>query len=119
MNYDQAVDAGQDALEYLQAAGRADRLTVEIRKTGNNPWGADYVRYVVGHGTGREALDVPIHLPASTETVARSEVFEADEVADLFYHYFRSGDIPDTYTLRAVEGYTKNGELIDLRNATT
>jgi hypothetical protein len=119
MDYDRAVMAGQDALEYLQAAGRADRLTVEIRKSGSNPWGAQWVRYVVGHGGSTEVLDVPVVLPAHTEMICDSEVFTADEAAELFQHYFESGAIPSTYSLRPVEGYTSDGGFIDLREATS
>ncbi|MGV0815763.1 hypothetical protein ABQF34_27750 [Mycolicibacterium boenickei] len=117
MDYVEAVRAGLDALEYIQTAGRADALTVEIRKAGGSQWGADWVRYVVGHphAGAAEPLDVPIVLPQSTEMIARHEVFGADEAADLFYSYYECGDIPASYTLRPVEGFTSAGANIDLR----
>ncbi|WP_396910297.1 hypothetical protein [Mycolicibacterium sp.] len=119
MDYEQAVRAGRDALEYLQAGGSADALTVEIRKPGGSTWGAEWVRYVIGHPhTGEERRDVPITLPRSTELVAPSEVFGADEAADLFYHYYKTGDIPDGYTLRPVQGFTSNGDSVDLSAVT-
>lgn len=119
MDYVEAVRAGLDALEYIQTAGRADALTVEIRKAGGSQWGVDWVRYVVGHphSGAAEPLDVPIVLPQSTEMIARHEVFGADEAADLFYSYYRDGDIPNSYTLRPVEGFTRTGANIDLRAA--
>ena len=118
MDYDQAAAAGQDALEYLQAAGRADQLIVEIRKAGGSQWGADWVRYVVGHPhEGSAPLDVPITLPKSTEMISAPEVFEADEAAQLFYGYYQTGEIPAQYTLRPVQGFTRDGTVIDLRRA--
>jgi adenine-specific DNA methylase len=57
----QAVAAGLDR-EYIQAAGRADAMTVEICKPGGQQqWGVDWVRYVIGHPDSEGAvLDVPI-----------------------------------------------------------
>ena len=117
MDYDQAVDAGSAALEYVQAAGRSDQLTVEIRKPGGTQWGAEWVRYVVGHPhDGNSPLDVPIVLPGGTELISAPEVFEAEEAARLLYDYYKSGDIPSAYTLRAVQGFTRAGTSIDLRD---
>jgi hypothetical protein len=47
--------------------------------------------------------------------VSAAEVFAADEAAELFISYYRTGDIPPGYVLRPVEGYTRDGGLIDLR----
>ncbi|MBB5163722.1 hypothetical protein [Mycobacterium sp. AZCC_0083] len=120
MNYDQARALSRDALEYIQAAGKADALTVEIRTAGGSEWGAEWVRYVVGHANSAElpTLELTIELPHSTELIARHEVFGADEAADLFYGYYKTGGIPTTYTLRPVEGYASDGRNIDLRGET-
>jgi hypothetical protein len=117
MDYDDARRAGQDATEYLQAAGSPDAITVEIRRTGGSEWGADWVRYVVGHANNEdEPLDVPVTLPHSTEMINRAEVFGPDEAADLFVRYYTTGDIPAEYALRPAEGFTRDGRNIDLRN---
>jgi hypothetical protein len=117
MDYDEARRAGQDAREYLQAAGRPDALTVEMRKPGGKEWGADWVRYVVGHPHSEpEPFDVAIKLPHSTEMISRSEVFGADEAADLFLRYYKTGDIPAEYVLRPTEAFTRDGRNIDLRD---
>lgn len=115
MDYDKAVKCGKDALEFIQAGGSAEALTVDMRKSGGTRWGVDWVRYVVGrpHG-GDEPLDVPIKLPRVTEFVGRSEVFTPDEAAELFYSYYKTGDIPPGYTLRPVQGFTKDGGNITL-----
>ena len=82
---------GHQATEYLQAAGRADAMTMEIRKRGGQDWGASWVRYVIGHPhRGPSVLDVAITLPRSTEMIARSEVFDADEAATLFDAYYQT-----------------------------
>lgn len=117
LDYDEAVKAGQDALEFIQAGGTADAMTVDIRKPGGSHWGADWVRYVVGHPhTEPEPLDVEITLP-HPEMVCRSEVFTTDEAADLFFTYSKTGDIPAQYALRPVQGFTKDGRNLDLRDA--
>ena len=104
--------------QYIQAAGRADAMTVETRKPGGQRWGADWVRYTVGRQhPGDQPLDVAITLPHGDEMISRAEVFDANEAAQLFTHYHRTGDIPDGYVLRPVEGYTPDGNIIDLRGA--
>jgi hypothetical protein len=117
MDYEQAVAAGLNR-EYLQAAGRCDAMTVEICKAGGTQWGVDWVRYVIGHphDESAAAMDVPIVLPRSTEMRSRSEIFDADEAAQLFYSYYKTGDIPSGYTLRAEQGFTQDGGNIDLRD---
>jgi len=91
-------------------------MTVEICKPGGAQWGVDWVRYVIGHPhDGDAVLDVPIVLPHSTEMRSRSEIFDADEAAELFYNYYKTGGIPTTYALRPEQGFTREGGNIDLR----
>jgi len=107
--------------EYLQAAGRADAMTIEIRKPGGQQWGAQWVRYAVGHRhRGPSPLDVEIptpHIPPSPIRISAAEVFGADEATDLFVTYYKTGTIPDHCTLRPIEGFTTEGGIIDLRGA--
>jgi hypothetical protein len=117
MDYVEARRAGLDALAYVQAAGDGNKFTVEIRKAGGAQWGADWVRYVVGHPhTEPEPLDVAIKLPHSTEIISRCEVFDADEAGKLIYDYYKTGDIPAEYALRPAEGFGRDGRNIDLRD---
>ncbi len=91
--------------EFLQAGGRADRLTLDIRKPGGEQWGAVGVRYVIGHPhDGNPPIDVPIELPHGPEFVSAPEVFESEEAAEIFFAYYKTGDIPPGYVLRPVEG---------------
>lgn len=106
-----------DTPEYLQAGGRADRMTLDIRRPGGEQWGVTGVRYVIGHPhEGTPPLDVAIDLPRP-EYVSAAEGFEAEEAGNIFFAYYRTGDIPPGYVLRPVEGYTADGDLVDLRTA--
>jgi hypothetical protein len=102
---------------YLQAGGSAEAMTLQIRKPGGQQWGADYVKYAVGHphpDIENPAIDVGITIPAETLWVTTFEVFEAEEAADLFYTYYKTNDIPPEYTLRPLEGYTTDRRIIDI-----
>ncbi|MCP2622055.1 hypothetical protein NLB33_04205 [Mycolicibacterium smegmatis] len=102
--------------EYIQAGGSAEAMMLDIRKPGGQQWGAESVRYFIGHPhDGTPPLDVAIELPRGPEFVSAAEVFEAEEAADIFISYYKTGEIPPGYVLRPVEGYTRDGCLIDLR----
>ena len=108
----------ENTTEYIQAAGDAEAMMLDIRKPGGQQWGADWVRYFIGRPhEGNPPLDVPIELPNGAEYVSAPEVFEAEEAAEILIAYYRTGDIPPGYVLRPVEGYTVNGGNIDLRGA--
>ncbi|SKM37740.1 Uncharacterised protein [Mycobacteroides abscessus subsp. abscessus] len=113
--YDEMLDAGELSTEYIQAAGLPDAMTVEIRKSGGQQWGAEWVRYTVGHPhAGTEPLDVPIQLAHGVKMIARCQVFDADEAAQLFFAYYRTGDIPNCYGLQPIEGYRADGSAVHL-----
>ncbi|WP_301121588.1 hypothetical protein [Mycolicibacterium fortuitum] len=117
-SYEEVRD--QTTEEYIQAGGRAEAMMLDIRKPGGAQRGADWVRYVIGHQHAANLpIDVPIELPKGTEFISAAEVFEAEEAGDIFFTYYKTGDIPEGYALRAVEGYTANGDTIDLRGATS
>lgn len=108
----------KDTPEYIQAGGRTDKLMLDIRKPGGEHWGADWVRYIIGHEhSGNPAIDVAIELPRGPEFVSGCELFEAEEAGEIFYTYYKTNDIPHGFALRAVEGYTADGQNIDLRGA--
>lgn len=113
--YSQMLKAGELSTRYLQAAGTPDTMTLEIRKAGGRQWGVDWVRSTVGHlHSGTEPLDVPIHLAHGVKMISRSQVFGADEAAELFFSYYRTGDIPNEYVLQPIEGYRADGTTADL-----
>lgn len=116
MDYGEMLAAGQEATEYLQAGGSADAMTVQLRKRGGQQWGVEWVRYIVGRlHDGHPELDVAIKLPRSTEFISAPEAFGADEAAELFLSFYNTGDIPQHYALRPVEGWTAGGANVDLR----
>lgn len=116
-SYSDMLRAGELSTEYIQAAGLPDTMTVEIRKPGGEQWGVDWVRYTVGHPrTGTEPLDVPIQLAHGVKMISRSQVFNADEAAELFFAYYKTGDIPATYELQPIEGYRADGSAVDLNS---
>lgn len=94
---------GYSGLRYLQAAGTAERMIVEFCRPDTEVPGAA-VRSVVGRGGGGDRT-VEFVLPRSTEVVGTHEVFDADEAAAMFETFYRTGDIGDGYTLRAVERF--------------
>ncbi|MCV7285368.1 hypothetical protein H7J87_08515 [Mycolicibacterium wolinskyi] len=95
---------------YLQAAGTAEAMVVELCMPGGADIGAVSVRSVVGHpSTGRAERDVEITLPRGIERISRDEVFTADQAAGLFETFYRTDTIGEDYVLRPVEGYTADG----------
>jgi len=118
VNYNEMVDTRDPNLHvYLQAAGRAAEMTVEICKRGGQEWGAKWVLYAIGHPhDGTQPIDVPIHLPDGTEMISTPEVFTADEATPLFMSYYKTGDIPEGYTLRPLEAFRDNNTSVDLRD---
>jgi hypothetical protein len=118
MDYAKAVKAGVDALEFIQAGGTADAMMVDLRKAGGSQWGVDWVRYVVSRAhAAAEPLDVAIKLPHGPELVSCSEVFTADEASELIFSYYKTGAVPAGYILRPVQGFSKDGRNITLRDS--
>lgn len=90
--------------EYVQCAGTAEALTIEVRvvdddgvahqytvgKPGATPAGAP--TEVIQWDEGRHSTKVHPH-----------EVFTADEAAEVFIAYFLTDKVPDEYTLRELD----------------
>ncbi len=113
--YGEMLKAGELSTEFLQAAGCPEAMTLEIRKPGGQQWGVQWVRYTIGHPpTGPEPRDIPIQLAHGVKMISRSQVFDADEAAELFFTYYKTGDIPDAYVLSPIEGYRADGTTVDL-----
>jgi hypothetical protein len=73
--------------QYLEAMGSSEALSVHIRKPGGRQWGADYVRYAIGHRTADPDPALSVRIPRGPHNpvllVAVHEVFEAEEAADI------------------------------------
>jgi hypothetical protein len=85
---------------YIQAAGSADRMIVEVRSE------ADGVARQFA--VGRKSSDVN-HGSAAKEKIVwngqdhaavLNEIFSAAEAADLFVNYYKNGQVPESYSLR-------------------
>jgi hypothetical protein len=96
--YDTSPD--EDANDYIQVAGSADRMTVEVRRLSR-----DKVEHFVvgrapnGHNPGKKET---IHWDDIETVVAPNEVFSANEAAELFVSYYRTGWVPSRYVLRPI-----------------
>ncbi len=92
------VSPDEDANEYIQCAGSADRMTVEVRRLK----GGTYEQFVVGRAPNGESPEKKetIHWEKVDTVVARNEIFSADEAAELFRSYYTTGWVPSRYILR-------------------
>lgn len=90
--------------EYLQSAGSAEALTIEVRVLDGD--GVAH-QYVVGK-PGEYPTEAPTEVIRWDEgrhstTVHPNEVFTADEAAEVFYAYFLTDKVSEPYTLRELD----------------
>ena len=87
--------------EYIQCAGDADGVTVEVRVV--DEVGTAH-QYTVGKPTGRDGSEPTATIRwdegRRSTRVHSHEVFTLDEAADLFVSYYRDDCVPGEYTLR-------------------
>lgn len=87
--------------EYMQCAGSAQALTIEVRIVGSDGTAR---QYTVGkpNGTTDGALTKSISWDDGRHStkVYPHEVFTAEEAADVFYAYYLSNAVDDPYVLR-------------------
>ena len=96
------VDPWEGSTEYIQCAGSAERMTVEVRRIA----GGKAEQYVIGRPPtgGNSASEETIHWDGHDTTVHANEVFTADEAAKLFLSYYRTGWVPSSgYVLRLLD----------------
>lgn len=98
------VDVVSGPEEYIQAAGSRERMTVEVRRIeAGQPRQFVVGRDVTSRGDSEHQAEV-IKWDGEIETIVRpSEVFSADQAADLFVSYYGTGWVPETYTLRLLD----------------
>ncbi len=95
---------------FMQAAGSADAMTVEVRLPG--PDGESHL-YTVGRPEPAEATTTLI--PISDDRAVRvfsNEIFTADEAAAIFYTYYLTDAVSQPYVLRELD---LSNELSELR----
>lgn len=91
------------AVEYIQSAGAADRLTIEVRqRDGEN----GYTNYAIGREPTSEttALEETVHWSDFTVDVARSELFTSEEAIPIYDEYRQTGRVPAEFHLRPIPG---------------
>jgi hypothetical protein len=86
--------------QYLQAGGTAERMGVELRRAEDG----QLRFYVVGRAHDLdEPLSEILDVQNAHEPRHSSELFDADEAARIFFHYFQYRTVPDGYTLRLID----------------
>jgi hypothetical protein len=85
--------------EYVQAAGSADGMTVEVRRLGE-PGQRHYVVGRAGRDTSAPPVEVVIPWNGCETGAYSTEVFSAAEAAEVFTQYYDTGQVPDTFRLR-------------------
>lgn len=86
---------------FIQAAGSATAMTVEVRMPDDAGEGRLYTV-----GRRQDAVGDGILIPISDERAVRvssNEVFTADEAATIFDHFYRTESVPDEYELRELD----------------
>lgn len=83
---------------FVQCAGAAEALTIELCRTGGGGLPRHYVLGLPGARSG--APSVPIPCGAADRYVHADEVFTAAQAAVVFTEYFRTGDVPAGFQLR-------------------
>lgn len=87
-----------DQHTYIQSAGSADAMSVEVRAVDDK---GDLHQLIVGRPGPREGEpDVTITFAENTHHVFEPEVFNATEAAGIFQQYFLDGTIPAQYVTR-------------------
>lgn len=88
---------------YLQSAGSAERMTVEMRVSHGDDAVADH--FVVGHPVADQFAEPMVEVPwdGHVQTVFANEVFDADEAGDIYWYYYQRDTVPDGYSLRQLD----------------
>lgn len=80
---------------YIQCAGSADRMIVEMRR----PTGDGFRHYAIGHVVEHVEKTGPLRLRTKRERQV-SETFDAAGAEALFLAFAAASDIPSTFTKR-------------------
>ena len=101
MSSEHPAYAKLDGLEYLQSAGTADGMTIELRRLEDD---GQYHQYAIGkRGSEGQSLDREVKYDEYVLHVRPGEVFTADEATPIYYAYFQGRTIPDDLVLRELD----------------
>lgn len=95
--------------EWVQAAGTAERLTVEVKLRETD---GVYRQYVVGRpsAASESSASEPIRFGEHEVAVRPSEVLSAADAVGLFQHYYEHASIPQGWSLRELPEYADTSE---------
>ena len=82
--------------EYIQTAGRSDRLTVEIREVVNGV----SIQQVIGRSTPAESGWETVAWDRFEVPVLKNELLTAADAVNLFLEYYESKQVPTGYNKR-------------------
>ncbi|MDR2114021.1 MAG: hypothetical protein LBO75_01945 [Bifidobacteriaceae bacterium] len=88
---------------FLQAAGSAEAMMVEVRK--KNPDGSDSLYKLarpLPEGEPSKGT-VDIAWANRVDAIPAEEAFDAAEAGDIFWHYYQHNQVPNKYQLRFFE----------------
>jgi hypothetical protein len=88
---------------FLQAAGSAEAMMVEVRKV--NPDGSDSLYKLarpLPEGEPSKGT-VDIAWANRVDTIPAEEAVDASEAGDIFWHYYQHDQVPNKYQLRFFE----------------
>lgn len=90
--------------EYIQCAGSAQAMTIEVRVLDQDGVAHQYVAGKPGHAQEGPPTEV-IHRDDGrhSSTVYPNEVFTADEAADVVYGYFLHDKVEESLSLREID----------------
>lgn len=88
---------------YLQSAGSAERMTVEMRVSHGDDEVADH--FVVGRPVADQFAEPLVEVPWAehVQTVFANEVFDAAEAGDIYWYYYQHDTVPERYSFRRLE----------------
>lgn len=89
-----------DPREFIQCAGSADALTVEVREEADD---GSHVLSTLGRADDQGGrAEMAIQWRGNTKMVRRNEQWSSDDAADLFLTYWRTGALPRNISKRPV-----------------
>lgn len=95
------IDLVKYPIEYLQSAGSAEGLTIEIRRIEAD--GQPH-QYAVAKGTARSGQpDFRLDYGVAYLDVFTNEVFTAEEATPVYVHYYETGELPPGLGLRKLD----------------
>lgn len=104
--------------EYIQCAGSAQAMTIEMRTLESDRSARQYTVGRPGGDTeGNPTEVIRWDGGGHSKKVFPSEVFTADEAAEVFYAYFRTDKVTEPYILRELSGLLVSVENADHRTA--